>query len=245
MIGGDLLFAGSGYWYLYALPLYFLVTKLTLNQPAWLVLSPALLLACTRESVSEVFRNLLAGLSDGSTLLGSVAGYFAFFLLGARAARLRELLSCSEPGVSLVVFAPLFLGTCALSVVAVERGNPWASTLAVIASLFSIAFGVSLARMASRVNLIARVGRYIGSRTLSVYAAHFFAVSALSLAWARLEGFLSGYGAWAAYVLPVPIVGLIVGIALVLRVVASRVGMAFLFEPPGWVAGRRDRRLLA
>ncbi len=73
-----IIFAKSGFWYLYAMALFFIIARLLRNQPAWAVVAVALLPNILRPLTDQVLGQLVPG-----SLYTSMAMNLAFFLVGA------------------------------------------------------------------------------------------------------------------------------------------------------------------
>lgn len=70
----SILFAKSGFWYLYAMALFFVIARLLRNQPAWVVVAVALLPNILRPLTDQVVGQLVPG-----SLYTSMAMNLAFF----------------------------------------------------------------------------------------------------------------------------------------------------------------------
>jgi fucose 4-O-acetylase-like acetyltransferase len=160
---GELLWAETSMWFLYALGVYFLVAKLLAPLPAPVVLGAATALALWSGWSGIEYNNKL-----------SVLSHFAFFVLGSSFPEaVRRCGDLSGPvlwrlgGAYVAVFTGLQL-----------TGLPWSVTL-VGAGLVGIPLGLgAMAKVAAQ----PRIGpalAWIGQRTLRVYVLHFAVILAV------------------------------------------------------------------
>jgi uncharacterized membrane protein YcfT len=160
---GELLWAETSMWFLYALGVYFLVAKLLAPLPAPVVLGAATALALWSGWSGIEYNNKL-----------SVLSHFAFFVLGSSFPEaVRRCGDLSGPvlwrlgGAYVAVFTGLQL-----------TGLPWSVTL-VGAALVGIPLGLgAMAKVAAQ----PRIGpalAWIGQRTLRVYVLHFAVILAV------------------------------------------------------------------
>lgn len=225
---GNLMLAGSGYWYLYALPLYFVYAKLTRRWPWWVAVIPLLPGLAFREPLTEWTQAVGYQVMDSASLLGSILANGIFYWIGARyGRRLIDAVQIKWTTVLLLVTAYTAVqgGTMILGIA--EYFSP-------ITSLLGIGVGVALASTAPSVATIPRGARYVGQRTLPVYVLQFFFISVLSLAWSRLRDaeFVAEAGA-AAWIYPVAIAAAVIAFSLISYSLATRTKfLAWLFSPP-------------
>ncbi len=155
----SVLFARSGYWYLYAMAVFFVIARLLRNQPAWVIVAVAVVPNLLRPQVDQI----VAGVVPGA-LYTSMAMNLSFFLLGAY-----------FPGV-VAGWAERtsWRHTAALGLAAVPFGIAWMTSPALAGetylpvSVLLLAFGVSLAVQVTR-NGAPRWAAYLGARTLPIY----------------------------------------------------------------------------
>jgi len=154
-----ILFARSGFWYLYAMALFFVVARLLRNQPAWVVVAVALVPNLLRPVTQEFFEGLVPG-----AMYTSMAMNLGFFLLGAY---FKETLGTLAEKATLA-------HTAVLGIVAVVSGILWLNTPSTAGqsylpmSIIWVAFGLSLAAQITR-NGAPDWARYVGARTLPIY----------------------------------------------------------------------------
>jgi uncharacterized membrane protein YcfT len=216
----------TSYWYLWALPVFFLVawgcTRLLGAHRAW-ALIPFALLAAAAPLLKPLTAGLLTEPMD-AVKLGSIAANLVWFYAGVvgrdgwlslmrRATPLTAVLA-------VVAYAGAFVALRA-------TGNGLVLTFA-IAAVALVASNQVLA-VVGMANPLSRALRWVGRQTLPVYVFHIFLVSALSAA-LKLSGLVpvlqQHTQAWGA-ILPIAL--------LVPVVVASRIiGAAVLGSPLRW-----------
>jgi uncharacterized membrane protein YcfT len=235
-----LFLAGGGYWYLYALPLYFLACFALRRVPAWVLVMVGLGLNIAREPLTISFKEFGFLFMDEQSLIGSILANFIFFVIGARfrdlTLRVTMIASTARIGILTLSYGALvFIHVNLLHNAFVELG----------ASLTGIVFGILISK---RLELVAPVRRplaYIGARTLPVYVSQFFFISVLSFVWARLPIMSStpSVTQWIPWVYPLVTVAVAVVVSLVFFRVAVRTRVfRHLFEPPEWLTSNRDNR---
>lgn len=154
-----ILFSKSGYWYLYAMALFFVIAKLLRHQPAWVVLAVALVPNLLRPFVHEFFEAVVPG-----SLYTSMAMNLFFFLLGAY---FKDI-------VAGVASKATWTHTVILGAVGIPFGIYWMTSPQMIGqtyfpvSVLLVAFGVSLAVQITRSGAPAWA-TYVGARTLPIY----------------------------------------------------------------------------
>lgn len=152
-------FAKSGYWYLYAMALFFVIARLLRNQPAWIVVAIAVVPNLLRPVIDLV----VAGVVPGA-LYTSMAMNLCFFLLGAY----------FKPLVAGVAERSTWIHTLALGAVAIPFGIWWMTNPALAGrtyfpvSVLLLAFGISLAVQVTR-NGAPAWAAHLGARTLPIY----------------------------------------------------------------------------
>lgn len=155
-LAADLVFASTGVWFLYALAVYFVLTKLLLPVDLRRVAAVSALLAVSVSALPMADANREA-----------VLVHFVYFLLGARMPELVHLLAARRRP----AFALLLAGYVVSAAVLARLGTP----LSVEVTTLSV-LGVPLAVRASRTLAdLPRVGEAaarLGRRTLPVYVLH-------------------------------------------------------------------------
>ncbi len=136
-----ILFAKSGYWYLYAMALFFILARLLRNQPAWLVVAVAIVPNLLRPLVDQLFGALIPG-----TLFTSMTLNIAFFLAGAY---FKEIFATTAQKATMA-------HTIALGALSVVTSMLWMNMPAAtgqsyfLLSVVWVAFGISLAVQLTR-----------------------------------------------------------------------------------------------
>lgn len=213
-----ILLAKSGYWYLYAIAVFFVIAKLARRQPAWLVVAVALVPNLLRPAVdlfvnTQVPGSLLTsmGMNLGFFLLGA---YFKDFVggLAARATPVHTwLLGALAIGLGVVwLDSPQFIGQSYLPL-----------------SIVWVAFGISLAVQVTRSGAPAWA-QYVGARTLPIYVIQW---PVLFLVGRLLPADLA-HNPLAQIVVPLLITGLVAALALLMH---DQRLLRPLFVAPWWV----------
>jgi uncharacterized membrane protein YcfT len=222
---GELLWAASSMWFLYALAVYFVVAKLLRRLPAAAVVAAA---AALSMSVSGL------GIEENNRF--SVLVHLVYFLAGAYYPQAWRRVAAFRP--TGVAWVGLVLGYLAVAGVVLYSGLPWSLT-AFGASLVGIPLGILLAVRCSGT----RVGTglaWVGQRTLRVYVLHLIVLVALvQLPLALGERGVLGLAAAVGY--PLAMSALVVAACFAVHQVLVRLGCRWLFELPA----RWDQRLVA
>lgn len=214
---GSILFAKSGYWYLYAMALFFVIARLLRNQPAWAVVAVALVLNLLRPLTDQFFGGIVPG-----SLYTSMAMNLGFFLLGAY---FKDL-------VGDLAARARWPHTIGLGVLSVGVGWIWLHTPEVVGqtylplSILWVSFGVSLAVQVTR-NGAPGWARHVGARTLPIYVVQWPVLFVIALI---PGGALTAIWVQAAF--PLVVTGGVAALALWLHHLP--VGKA-LFTAPEWV----------
>lgn len=213
-----IVFAKSGFWYLYAMALFFVIARLLRNQPAWVVVAVALLPNIFRPLTDQVLGQLVPG-----SLYTSMAMNLAFFLFGAY---FKDIVGGLAEKVT--TWQAVVLGTLAVS-----AGALWLTTPEMVGqsllplSLVWVPFGISVAVLITRGGAPAWT-RYVGARTLSIYVMQWPVIFLLGT-------FLPGE--WlsnpaAALVFPFTVTAAVAALALWMH---SLPALRPLFVAPRWV----------
>lgn len=223
----DLVLASTGAWFLYALAIYFVLTKLLLPVPtAWLLGAVALLtVASPAIPLDEVNRV-------------SVLAHFGYFVFGARCAPVVWRLARSRRVPALPLLAVGYVALAILLDLLEAPGGIRLLLLSLVGVPAAILGAVALARRSR----VAEPLAWIGRRTLPVYVLH---VPLLALA--QHLPVWPGHGRepvalvlTAAY--PLLVAGVVAGGCLALHAGLRRLGFGFLFELPQGLARRLDGR---
>ncbi|WP_323791229.1 acyltransferase family protein [Nocardioides sp.] len=222
---GELVWAASSMWFLYALAVYFVIAKVFRPLPPVAVVAAAAVLAA---SVSWL------GIEENNRF--SVLLHLVYFLVGAYFPQFWRSLAVRR--VSVPALLALTVAYSAAAAFVFAGPLPW-SLGAVGASVLGIPLGILLAaRWAD--SRVGEVLAWVGQRTLRVYVLHLVVLVALvQLPIGLGEGGLVSLVATATY--PIVMSGVIVAGCFGLHHVLVRLGAGWLFELPRAL----DRRLAA
>lgn len=222
----SILFAKSGYWYLYAMAVFFVVARLLRNQPGWLIVVIALVPNALRPLTQEFFEGIVPG-----AMYTSMAMNLGFFLLGAY----------FKDALGAVASRATWAHTLSLGVAALASGIMWLNAPSTVGqtylymSLLWVAFGVSLAVQITR-HGAPTWARHVGSRTLPIYVwqwpvlfvtAEFLPASVLSSVTAQI-------------LFPALFTAAVAMSAMWLQALPS---LKYLFHAPVWVTRPQELRI--
>lgn len=216
-LGLDLIFASTGLWFLYALVVYFVLTKATAGWSAALALSAATAVAVAGALVPIEEVNRV-----------SVLLHLVFFMVGARLPEVvRAATSWSRPG----ALAALTLGFVGATVLLATLGLP-SGVKVLVLSLLGLPAGVLLSVRAARATRTASALSWVGRRTLPVYVLHIPVLGAL-----HHLGLSPAMGPEAmalplAVLYPLLVTALVMVGSLMAHAALIRVGLGALFRLP-------------
>lgn len=215
----------SSLWYLYALAAYYLLARLLSYVPRHAALAVALTLAVA-SSLWPV------------NVQTSVAGNFLFFCVGAffaeEAKSIARTASFARAGLAAVLYM-LVLGVYVFEIDRVPGVRPVTSAIAVWVGV------VTLSLMA-KYRPVSRPLAYIGRQTLSIYVLHLPLLAVVDR-FARVDVSEPGLGTLLlAFVYPLILVALIVGLSILLERSMRRAGLAALFSMPEFTRVRHGIR---
>ncbi|HQR80488.1 MAG TPA: acyltransferase family protein [Actinomycetota bacterium] len=218
-----ILLAKSGYWYLYAIALFFVIARLARRQPPWLVVALALMPNVLRPVVDVFVNAHIPG-----SLLTSMGMNLGFFLFGAYFKDLVGGLAARATG----------RHTWLLGGLAVGLGLLWLDAPQLIGqsylplSIVWVAFGVSLAVQVTRAGAPAWA-QYVGARTLPIYVLQWPVLFLVG----RLLPAQLAHNPLTQLVLPL----LLTALVAVLALLAHRQRLLQpLFVAPWWVTRPQD-----
>lgn len=223
----ELILVCSGYWYLCALPLYFLVARCTRKLRLTYVLVPLVVLYLLRTVETETFADLSAHFTDSPSLIGSILANVVFFVVGARCRT--EILAQATRRFGLAAKLA-FLLAYALGVWAMYQTG--FTLVSLVVSLVGIVIGIVFAVEASKLRRLRIVLTPVGSRTLPIYVLQFFFVSLLSFGWSKVGHRFLGLPDVFGWLYPVVTVAVVVSVSLIFYALSQRIGLKLLFEPP-------------
>lgn len=211
------------YWYVFALAVFFPVTKLLRRVPGWVMVGVALGVGYATPWVVEV----LGGHDDKR--VWRLTFYFVYFVIGARLGAL--LGRTAEVGRrSVAAFGAAVVALTVLDAVYLSAGELW---LRPVVSVLAVFAGAAIASWLSRFRVARAFGRVVGHRTLGVYLLQGLLVSLLmpvAIAW--LEPTPEG-SRWVWLGLIPAMTVLVVLLSLVVYDVTSRFGLRLLYRLPG------------
>ena len=209
-------------WFIYLLPVFFVVTKLTRHWPPLAILGAALALETAR-------------VTTGWTAIDEFAARFVYFYAGYLFAEQVFALSDrarAKPLVAVAILAAWALGNGALVELGVS-GWPVLSLVLGFAGAFAIVvMGTLLARLSGLGFL-----RFLGEHSIVIYLAFFLPMAATRTLILK-TGLIADIGVVSLLVTIAGIVG-----ALTIWWLATRNGANFLFERPAafWIAPAKPR----
>lgn len=216
-LGLDLLFASTGLWFLYALVVYFVLTKATVALPAAPVLfaATALAVAGALSPIEEVNRV-------------SVLLHLVFFMMGARLpGMVRAAASLSCPG----ILTALLLGFVSATALLATLGLP-SGVKVLVLSVLGLPAGVLLSVRAARSARTASALSWVGRRTLPVYVLHIPLLGALHHLGLSPAMGLDALALPLAVLYPLLVTVLVTAGSLLAHAALVQVGLGVLFRLP-------------
>jgi hypothetical protein len=170
----QILLTPGGFWYFYALGLYFVIARLVRNQNPWLVLAVAASVNLAQPLTRELVNGALAPL-DTPNMFTSVVLNAVYFLAGVYLIDfLKEYARRND--------TRFLIGTTTIAVIgsAARVLNPELAglTFLPIAAAW-ILTAILLAVRASRWETVRSFGAYVGPRTLPIFVIQFFVLEVL------------------------------------------------------------------
>lgn len=212
---GELVWASTSAWFLFALAAYFLIAKLARPLPPVLVIGAAVALAAATSWMGIEHVNRVAVLS-----------HLSFFLVGAYfPERVRRWGGTSTA--AMAALAAAYVAVFGLSAVA---GLPRGITVTA-AAVVGVPLGLALAQRIAGRAWLGTVLAWLGRRTLPVYVMH-LALLAAVLHLPLTEIRLGPERVLVAPVLPLLVVATLTVACLVLHAVLVRLGATWLFALP-------------
>jgi len=223
---GSIVLARSGFWYLYAMAIFFVIARLLRNQPGWLVVAVALLPNILRPVTDQILGQLIPG-----TLFTSMAMNLAFFLVGIH---FKDLVAAAAQRATPQHVAVLGVLAAGAGLVFLRSPQMVGQSLLPLSVLW-LGFGVGLAALITRSGVPAWA-RYVGSRTLAVYVMQW---PVLFIVTSYLPGWTVSHPL-AQLAFPFVFTAGVAALALWLY---SMPATAWLFRAPTWVTRPQDLRL--
>lgn len=219
----------NGLWFLFALVVFLVVTKLATGRVARLA---ALGVATLCSLV------LHSGFTTGNVAYDGILRYYVFFLVGVMFRdRLLALVERLTPWATAGLFAVFVAGLALRAVTGVAVDVATALPVAAAGALATL--GLARIIAPGRPGLAGALGRpfaHLGSRTLQVYVTHVLVLSAITSALLVAQTTpLAGAVAVLAPVLPLLMAGLAVGASLVIARAAEALPVGrLLYAAPAW-----------
>ncbi len=214
-LAGELVWAATSMWFLYAMVVYFVVAKLLRRLPPLVVIAGAAALSLSTSALPIEETNRVA-----------VLFHFVFFLVGAYLPDVVH--AVADADWSLPGLLAAYVGG---SVLMAWPGVPRSVEL-VLLSLVGVPLGIAVAVRLARWPVLSGPLRWLGRRTLRVYVLHMAVLSALvNLPRPSLEGpsaLLLGLVA----ALPLVAAAVVVALSLGGHALLVRTGGGFLFAAP-------------
>ena len=224
----QLLVGSSGYWYLYALLLYFIIAKSFRRWPLWIPLAIAVVLNLMRAPIAQWNRDYIVNI-DAASSMTAIAINLVFYLLGAY---YKEIITWISERASWVWVIAI--------VVIVSSYGVWRTTVPELAevsylpiSLAWIVAGVMAAELLVKYRAPRRFGTFFGQRTLPIFVVQFPLLLVLS---SYLKNNRPEYlhNEFIQAVFPLLATFIMVSIALVLYRITQNNRGRFIFEAPRW-----------
>ena len=228
-----ILIAGDGYWYLYALVIYFCAVKLTHRWPVWILLVVAIILNLAKEPMLNFNREHLFGTGSGSMFIKILIN-FVFYFIGVHFKSVIERIAqyATWPRIVGIVVA--------LSIIGIWRFNtPWTWEQSLLpANLLYIVLAVMLSSTLVVYPKVRAYGTRIGRQTLPIFVVQF---PFMLIAQQILKNESSLYqNQWFIALFPIAFLIFDIVFALALHQVTRNNVGRYLFEVPHWIA--RDER---
>ncbi len=223
---GELLWAATGMWFLYAMVLYFVLAKALRRLPPAVVLLGAAAVSLSTSALPIEETNRVA-----------VLFHFVFFAVGAYRPHLVH--AVADADWSLRGLLAAYVGG---SVLAAWPGVPRSVEL-VLLSIVGIPLGIAVAVRLGRWSGTSRALRWLGRRTMRVYVLHMAVLAALvHVPWPRVQDpSVEVLGLLAA--LPLVVAAVVVAGSIGTHALLVRLGGGFLFAAPAALVGARAAKV--
>lgn len=218
-------------WFIYMLPVFFVVTKLFRAAP-WRLFAVAVLLQVLSISTENIWVTIVGfcgviGIEDHWVLVDEFCSFFVYFLAGYLfAPKIFELAKFAQrQAVSAVMLLALWFAVNLAFVTFGWAGLPIISLALGAAGAVAIVIGATLL---TRFSAGAALG-YLGSRSIVVYLSFFIPMVMVRLILTKLFPWLDA-GTMAALATLFAVVTPLIGFAIITRISIGH----FLFERPEW-----------
>jgi uncharacterized membrane protein YcfT len=207
-------------WFIYLLPIFFVVTKLTRNVPAIVIF----LIAAALE---------IAPIATGWTVIDEFAARFVYFYAGYVLAR-RIFAFASAAQARALVTAALLVAWAVFNAVFVFTGLADLSFVSLALGLIGAAAVVAVSALMAKSDVFAAL-RYLGRNSIVVYLAFFIGMAAARSVLLK-TGIVPDVGTVALLVTASGIMG-----AVALFWTVRRTPLRLLFERPAWARLERKQ----
>jgi len=205
--------APGAMWFIYMLPVFFVVTKLTRGIPWWIVWSAGALLQ-------------IAPIHTGFTGIDEFASRFVYFYTGYALAPM--IFKYAALAQRQVVGGLAFLGVwAAINGTLVFSGYGDLPVISLALGLYGAAAIVCVGALLSRIRLAAPL-RYCGEHSIVIYLGFFLPMVVTRMVLLK-TGLVPDIGAMSAIVTAISVVS-----PIILYWIVRGIPLRFLFERPGW-----------
>ncbi len=234
----ELLVGSSGYWYLYAVLLYFIIAKLFRRYPAWIIVGVAVILNLLRGSVAQWNRDFMVGIDAGSAMT-SIVTNLVFFLIGVY---YKELLTQIMRRSSWLWVAVLLVPAISYGIWRSDHPSMWEQTFLPISLAWIVAASMA-SYLLVRWEAPRKFGTYFGGRTLPIFVVQFPLLMCLA---SYLHNNNPAYlqNPIGQLLFPIVVTSLLVAIALLLYGATRNNIGKYLFEAPAWAVREPSARKL-
>lgn len=235
----NLLVAGNGYWYLYALVLYFFLARVTRRWPIWILLSVGILLNLLKSPLLEINREYFNSLETGSMMV-KILMNLMFFLIGLH---FKELLTQITRFATWPRIVALSVILTIAGVVRYHVSWFWEQSF-LPASLLFIVLGIMLSSKLINFAGPRNFGSRIGTQTLPIFVVQFPFMLILQQVFKNDD--IALFNGWAfAVIFPIAFTAFVVAFALWLHRITLNNRARYLFEIPEWATREKSRETTA
>lgn len=202
-------------WYMVALAVYYIFTRLTLGLPLWLVLGGCAVLS----ALAAFYETSLAGHQH------KILRCAIFFVAGVRMKPLVLAYASSATVRRALTLLSLYLPG---ALICASLG-----TFFLIVDMLAVALGITLAAIAvQKAKALASVASWLGNRTLGIYLIHFLwlEMTLIALQSGAVSQLVGSF--WLGMIYPLIVAAVIIPASIVTRDLLTKVGAWWLFDYP-------------
>ena len=228
----------SPYWFIAALPVFFLVTRWCRARPI-LLLTTLFLVYLASPFLVSALRELGPEFSKPATGLRRLTEFAVWFAAGyVLSGKIKRFGGRRRPLIA-VLATVICIPMCWFAVMAdLEPGTE--RIIKLLATCSSVLAVLSVSVLLGALPTISRLGRVIGSRTLVIYLVHPLVLNVLVVVFRRVYEHGTGPVPLVVELLLLPTIILVcVLISLVFKAVADRLGADWLFQLP-WASREKS-----